>query len=199
MQIELKILNKEFYQYTPAYKGGGMSCPSTKYLPEYATPGSAAIDLVNPSDDIILYPGEIKAIHTGLAIHIGTCKDEWLGNDHGDWGVGALIIPRSGRGAKEGLVIANTLGLIDEDYQGELIVYVMNRNLEYETFAHKTITGKLCEPLWFDNRDAKIEIKQGERFAQIVFIPIIKASFTVVDEFSSSTDRGIGGHGSTGV
>lgn len=148
MKIELKVLNKEFYE--------------DNLLPRYATAGAAAVDLV-ATQDYVIVPEQVVEIRTGLAI--------WVNSGN----VAALILPRSGRGAKEGLVIANTVGLIDSDYQGELVVYTMNRT-EQNT----------------------IHIKAGERFAQMTFVPIIKAQFDVVEEFSSESGRGDGGFGSTG-
>lgn len=169
MKIELKVLNKEFYE--------------DNLLPEYATAGSAAIDLV-ATQDYAIEPGGVVEIKTGLAIWINSgqkeAREQFAMVDRKTWynelwSVAALILPRSGRGAKEGLVIANTVGLIDSDYQGELVVYAMNRT-EQNT----------------------IHIKVGERFAQMTFVPIIKAQFAVVKEFSSESGRGDGGFGSTG-
>lgn len=198
MKIELKVLNKEFYSdydHSCSEDDCVKLCEGGyNKLPTYATPGSAAIDLVCP-EDVVLYPGEVKVIHTGLAIWIGSvakdCEQSaWWQFNHNKSSVAALIIPRSGRGAKEGLVIANTIGLIDEDYQEELIVYVMNRNPATElpdfSIKHRGVSSD------------QIIINKGERFAQMTFIPIIKAQFEVVEEFSGTTDRK-GGHGSTGL
>jgi dUTP pyrophosphatase len=178
MDIELKILNKKFY---------------SSNLPTYATAGSAAIDLVC-TNDVTLYPGETKMIATGLAIHIGSAYP-YCGQSSV---VAGLIIPRSGLGSK-GLVLANTIGLIDEDYQNELMVNALNRNKseiykdysdsrtdEFGTYGVRRIEQNV------------IEIKAGDRFAQLMFVPIIKPQFKVVDEFSTTTARAGGGFGSTG-
>lgn len=158
MKIELKILNKEFY--------------SSDSLPKYATRGSAAVDLVS-IEDIIIHPGETKAIFTGLAVWIASSKEAYPGWQY-DMGVAGLIIPRSGLGTK-GLVLANTIGVIDEDYQGEIIAQAWNRD-----------------------RNNLIELRAGERIAQLMFVPVGKAEWVVVDEFSEPTERGEGGFGSTG-
>lgn len=131
-------------------------------LPSYTTAGSMALDLVCPKDITIL-PGEVTSIHTGIAIWSGC-----LGY------VAGLILPRSGLGTA-GLVLANTVGLIDEDYQGELVVQAWNRNVSNE-----------------------IELKTGDRFAQLMFVPVIKAEWKEVAEFSQTTERNTNGFGSTG-
>lgn len=155
--IELKILNKEFYLYN--YD-----------LPRFATEGSAAIDLI-ATEDVLLSPQEAKKIPTGLAMHIGS----------GYTNVAGFILPRSGLGHDKGLVLGNLVGLMDEDYQGEIVVSAWNRNerpYDYQYVNH-------------------IIIKRGQRFAQLIFLPIIKPDFWIVDEFSQSSDRGEGGFGST--
>lgn len=206
MKIEVKILNKEFYknEYESSCHGDspncGISCLDTyENLPDYATSGSAALDLV-ATKDYVIYPGEVVPIHTGLAIWIGsypykpqlTCFKSLDSKDadryHGcseQVSVAAHIIPRSGRGAKEGLVIANTVGLIDEDYKSELIVYALNRNKtkRWDGYEEQTV-----EP---------IKVKAGERFAQMYFTPIIKPTFKIVEEFSDPTIVHYG-FGSTG-
>ncbi len=163
MRIEIKILNKEFYH---VQKLGGWYYDT----PDYATTGSAAVDFVC-TEDFELWPGETKAIHTGLAIWLGASKEPIAG----------LIIPRSGLGTK-GLVLANTIGLIDEDYQGELIVQAWNRNA----------------PNPMSNWENRIQLKAGDRIAQLMFVPTIRAVWNVVEEFSNKTSRGMGGFGSTG-
>lgn len=157
MQIEIKILNKEFYKRE---KLGG-----TYYdHPQYETLGSAAVDL-RCTEDIILIPGERKMIPTGLAI--------WIGSSHSSQSVAGFIMPRSGLGTK-GLVLANTIGLIDEDYQGELMISALN------------------------SAQSNIELGSGDRIAQLMFIPVIKAKFKEVEEFSNKTGRAQGGFNSTG-
>ena len=166
MEIEVKVLNKQLY------KDG---------LPDYATDGSAAIDLISP-ETFSLRPRESKKVFTGLAIHIGSA----IRSMHGLFGhysnyqanIAALALPRSGLGSK-GLVLANVVGLIDEDYQGELIVNCLYDNRDW--------------------RDCNITIHEGDRFAQLMFLPIVKPVFKVVDEFTDSTDRGTGGFNSTGT
>ena len=174
MRVELKILNKEFYRVD---KLGG----SYYDYPDYQTPGSAAIDLVC-TKDITIYPGEVKMIPTGLAIWLGSANRKYLagGFQHNEpVSYAGLIVPRSGLGIK-GLVLSNTVGLIDEDYKNELMVSALNRNSSYTL------------------KDNAIRLKAGDRFAQLLFIPVIKAEFAVVDEFSDpSIVRG--GFGSTGV
>lgn len=132
-------------------------------LPEYATAHSAGMDLRAMIDQPIeLAPGEAQLVPTGLAIHIG------------DPGVCAVILPRSGLGHKQGLVMGNLVGLIDADYQGPLMVSLWNR-------------GRLT-----------VTITPGDRVAQLVFLPVVRAVFRQVDEFELSA-RGEGGFGHTGV
>ncbi len=131
-------------------------------LPEYATDGSAGLDLRAMLDDSIeLAPGDSDLVPTGMAIHIG------------EPGVAALILPRSGLGHKHGIVLGNLVGLIDSDYQGQLFVSCWNRG-----------------------RDP-FRIVVGERIAQLVLVPVLRADFRVVDEFEDSK-RGAGGFGHTG-
>lgn len=131
-------------------------------LPAYATPGSAGLDLRACLDvAVTLEPGQTTLVPTGLAIHIG------------DAGLAAMILPRSGLGHKHGIVLGNLVGLIDSDYQGQLMVSVWNRGQ----------TTFVIQPL--------------ERIAQLVLVPVVQAAFKRVDEFDSS-ERGEGGFGSTG-
>jgi dUTP pyrophosphatase len=131
-------------------------------LPSYATPGSAGLDLRACLDEAItLEPGQTTLIPTGLAIHIG------------DPGLAALILPRSGLGHKHGIVLGNLVGLIDSDYQGQLMVSCWNRGQ----------TSFVIQPM--------------ERIAQLVLVPVVQATFRRVDEFDASS-RGEGGFGSTG-
>ena len=131
-------------------------------LPGYATPGAAGLDLCACVDaPLLIEPGTTHLIRTGLAIHIG------------DAGYAAMILPRSGLGHKHGIVLGNLIGLIDSDYQGELMVSTWNRGGEPFTL----------NPL--------------ERLAQLVIVPVVQASFNVVEEFGTSK-RGSGGFGSTG-
>lgn len=131
-------------------------------LPAYATPGSAGLDLRACLDSAVtLAPGQTTLIPTGLAIHIN------------DSGLAALILPRSGLGHKHGIVLGNLVGLIDSDYQGQLLVSCWNRGQ----------TTFVIEPL--------------ERIAQLVLVPVVQAQFRLVEEFDA-TQRGEGGFGSTG-
>lgn len=148
MTIEIKIINKELY--------------NDDNLPRYATEGSAAVDLLAPQN-IKIHPQQRFKVPTGLAV--------WLGSDWGS--LAGLILPRSSLGVK-GLVLANTVGLIDQDYQGEIIV-----------------------PIW-NSSDEIITIKKGERFAQLMVVPVLTMPFKKVEEFSETTSRGVGGFGSTG-
>jgi dUTP pyrophosphatase len=131
-------------------------------MPAYATPGSAGLDLRACIDvPLTIEPGSTHLIPTGLAIHIG------------DPGYAAMILPRSGLGHKHGIVLGNLVGLIDSDYQGQLMVSTWNRGS----------TVFVLNPL--------------ERLAQLVIVPVLQVGFEVVDEFDSS-ERGAGGFGSTG-
>lgn len=131
-------------------------------LPAYATPGAAGLDLRACIDaPLLLEPGTTHLIKTGLAIHIA------------DAGYAAMVLPRSGLGHKHGIVLGNLVGLIDSDYQGELMISTWNRGGEPFTI----------NPL--------------DRLAQLVIVPVIRANFNVVEEFATS-DRGQGGFGSTG-
>ncbi|SEL22146.1 dUTP pyrophosphatase [Roseateles sp. YR242] len=131
-------------------------------LPAYATPGSAGLDLRACLDTAItLAPGETTLVPTGLSIHIG------------DPGLAAIILPRSGLGHKHGIVLGNLVGLIDSDYQGQLMVSVWNRGQEAFTL----------QPM--------------DRMAQLVIVPVVQAQFRLVEDFDASS-RGEGGFGSTG-
>ena len=130
--------------------------------PHYATPGSAGLDLRACLEaPLELAPGQTVLVPTGMAIHLA------------DPGLAAMILPRSGLGHKHGIVLGNLVGLIDSDYQGQLMVSMWNRGQAAFTIA----------PL--------------ERIAQLVVVPVLQVGFNVVDEFSVS-DRGEGGFGSTG-
>ncbi|HEY0955128.1 MAG TPA: dUTP diphosphatase [Roseateles sp.] len=131
-------------------------------LPAYATPGSAGLDLRACLDArVTLAPGQTTLIPTGLAIHIA------------DPGLAAIILPRSGLGHKHGIVLGNLVGLIDSDYQGQLMVSCWNRG------------------------QAEFVIQPFERIAQLVIVPVVQATFRRVDSFDTSA-RGAGGFGSTG-
>jgi dUTP pyrophosphatase len=131
-------------------------------LPAYATPGSAGLDLRACLDEAIeLAPGQTALVPTGLAIHIE------------DPGLAAMILPRSGLGHKHGIVLGNLVGLIDSDYQGQLMVSCWNRG------------------------QAAFTIQPMERIAQMVIVPVVQATFRRVDSFEE-TDRGEGGFGSSG-
>ena len=131
-------------------------------LPAYATPGSAGLDLRACIDaPLTLAPGSTHLIPTGLAIHLA------------DPNYAAVILPRSGMGHKHGIVLGNLVGLIDSDYQGQLMISTWNRGS----------TEFVLNPM--------------ERLAQLVIVPVLQVGFNVVDEFDSS-ERGAGGFGSTG-
>jgi len=131
-------------------------------LPAYATPGAAGMDLrALLTEPLVLAPGETKLIPTGIAIHVG------------DPHLAAVILPRSGLGHKHGIVLGNLVGLIDSDYQGQLMVSCWNRGREPFT------------------------VQIGERIAQLMFVPVVQAQFEVVTDFQSS-ERGHGGFGSSG-
>jgi dUTP pyrophosphatase len=131
-------------------------------MPAYATPGSAGLDLRACLDEpLILQPGAWQLVPTGMAMHLQ------------DPAYAALILPRSGLGHKHGIVLGNLVGLIDSDYQGQLMVSAWNRSTQAFTI----------EPM--------------ERIAQLVIVPVVQAQFNLVNEFAAS-ERGEGGYGSTG-
>ncbi|MCU0970367.1 MAG: dUTP diphosphatase [Gammaproteobacteria bacterium] len=131
-------------------------------LPDYATPGSAGLDLRAMLDGpLTLEPGATHLIPTGMAIHIA------------DPGLAAVIVPRSGLGHKHGIVLGNLVGLIDSDYQGQLMVSCWNRGRE------------------------AFRVEVGERIAQLVLVPVVRARFEIVGEFETSR-RGEGGFGHSG-
>ena len=131
-------------------------------LPAYATPGSAGMDLRACIDGPLrLAPGQTSLLPTGIAIHIA------------DAGLAAVILPRSGLGHKHGIVLGNLVGLIDSDYQGQLMVSCWNRGQEPFT------------------------VQPGDRIAQLVLVPVVQAEFAIVDSFDES-ERGAGGFGSSG-
>jgi dUTP pyrophosphatase len=131
-------------------------------VPEYATAGSAGVDLRACLDEkLLLRPGETKLIPTGIAVHMA------------DSGLAAVILPRSGLGHKNGIVLGNLVGLIDSDYQGQIMVSCWNRGAQEFT------------------------VEPGARLAQMVFLPVVQVNFEVVAEFTAS-ERGAGGFGHTG-
>jgi dUTP pyrophosphatase len=131
-------------------------------MPTYATDGSAGMDLRACLDaPLTLAPGQAELVPTGIAIHIA------------DPGLAAMLLPRSGLGHKHGVVLGNLVGLIDSDYQGQLMVSLWNRGREPFT------------------------VQPGERIAQMVIVPVVRARFEVVESFEESA-RGAGGFGHTG-
>jgi dUTP pyrophosphatase len=131
-------------------------------LPAYATTGSAGLDLRACLDEpLTLQPGDTALVPTGLAIHVA------------DPGYAAMILPRSGLGHKHGIVLGNLVGLIDSDYQGQLMISTWNRG------------------------QSAFTLNPMERLAQLVIVPVVQAQFNIVDEFPAS-ERGAGGFGSTG-
>ena len=147
MKIDLKILDERVRDN----------------LPKTATAGSAGVDLRALVDEtVVINPGDTYLVKTGLAIHIG------------DPGYAALILPRSGLGHKKGIVLGNLVGLIDSDYQGELMVSMWNRGKE------------------------SFELKPMERIAQLMVVPVVQPEFNIVESFEAS-ERASGGVGSTGT
>ena len=145
-RIDLKILDARLHEQPP----------------HYATPGAAGLDLrACLKESIVVEPGQTVLVPTGMAIHLA------------DPGLAAMILPRSGLGHKHGIVLGNLVGLIDSDYQGELMVSAWNRST----------TAFTLQPM--------------ERLAQLVIVPVVQAQFNVVQEFPAS-ERGEGGYGSTG-
>ena len=147
MKIDVKILDPRI----------------AEQLPAYATPGSAGLDLRACLDaPLTLAPNAWQLVPTGMAIHLA------------DPGYAAMILPRSGLGHKHGIVLGNLVGLIDSDYQGQLMVSAWNRS------------------------DVAFTIEPMERIAQLVIVPVLQAQFNIVQEFSAASERGEGGYGSTG-
>ena len=131
-------------------------------LPHYATPGSAGLDLRACLDaPLTIAPGETHLIPTGIAIHLDDAR------------LAAVLLPRSGLGHKHGIVLGNLVGLIDSDYQGQVMVSCWNRG------------------------QAPFTVEPGERIAQMVIVPVVQVAFEVVTEFDESS-RGAGGFGSSG-
>ena len=148
-KIQLKVLDPRIGREFP--------------LPDYATEGSAGMDLRACLDEpLTCHPGESHLIPTGLAIHIE------------DPAIAAVILPRSGLGHRHGIVLGNLVGLIDSDYQGQLLVSCWNRGTTSFT------------------------INPGDRVAQLVFVPVVRAAFEVVPEFAESRRSGVG-FGHTGI
>lgn len=146
-KIRLKILDERVHAYG---------------IPKPATVGAAAVDLrVLLDAPLALSPGDRHLLHTGLAVHIE------------DKNYAALVLPRSGLGHKHGIMLGNTIGLIDSDYQGELMISCYHRGTK------------------------PYVIQPGERLAQLMLVPVAQIDFEVVTEFAPST-RGQGGYGHTG-
>lgn len=149
--VEIKILDSRIGEHE--------SFP----LPERASVGSAGIDLRACADEpIVLKAGETKLLGTGMAFYLN------------DPDFAAMILPRSGLGHKNGIVLGNLVGLIDSDYQGELMISLWNRSKEDYT------------------------IQVGDRIAQYIVVPVVRPEFSVVKEFSDKSERGTGGFGSSG-
>jgi dUTP pyrophosphatase len=147
MKIDVKILDPRI----------------AEQFPTYATAGSAGLDLrACLETPLTLAPNAWQLVPTGMAIHLA------------DPGYAALILPRSGLGHKHGIVLGNLVGLIDSDYQGQLMVSAWNRS------------------------DVAYTLAPMERLAQLVIVPVVQAQFNIVDEFPAASERGEGGYGSTG-
>lgn len=147
-KVQLKILDTRIGKEFP--------------LPRYATEGAAGLDLIACLDEHLgIEPGEAQLVPTGIAIHIE------------DPALAAVLLPRSGLGHKYGLVLGNLVGLIDSDYQGQVLVSCWNRGRE------------------------RFVIEPGDRIAQMVFLPVVRAEFEVVEQFTESA-RGAGGFGHSG-
>ena len=146
MKIDVKILDPRI----------------AEQFPTYATAGSAGLDLrACLETPLTLAPNAWQLVPTGMAIHLA------------DPGYAALILPRSGLGHKHGIVLGNLVGLIDSDYQGQLMVSAWNRS------------------------DVAYTLAPMERLAQLVIVPVVQAQFNIVDEFPAASERGEGGYGST--
>jgi dUTP pyrophosphatase len=147
MKIDVKVLDSRLHDN----------------LPTYATPGSAGLDLRACLDaPLTLAPNAWQLVPTGMAIYLE------------DPAYAALILPRSGLGHKHGIVLGNLVGLIDSDYQGQLMVSAWNRSA------------------------VEFTIQPMERIAQLMIVPVVQAQFNVVSEFPAASERGEGGYGSTG-
>jgi dUTP pyrophosphatase len=147
MKIDVKVLDRRL----------------ASQLPAYATSGSAGLDLRACLDEpLTLAPNAWQLVPTGLAVHLA------------DPGFAAMILPRSGLGHKHGIVLGNLVGLIDSDYQGQLMVSAWNRS------------------------DVAFTIEPMERIAQMVIVPVVQAELRIVDDFGEASERGAGGYGSTG-
>jgi len=147
MQVDIKILDERLREAMPAY----------------ATPGSAGLDLrACLTEPLTLAPNAWQLVPTGMAVYLA------------DPYYAAMILPRSGMGHKHGIVLGNLVGLIDSDYQGQLMVSAWNRT------------------------DVAFTIEPMERIAQLVIVPVVQASFNVVNEFADVSQRATGGYGSTG-
>ena len=147
--LQVKILNAKISKDIP--------------MPSYSTPGSAGMDLrACLEESLDLAPAETSLIPTGVAIFVA------------DPGYAALILPRSGLGHKHGIVLGNLVGLIDSDYQGELMISAWNRG------------------------SSNFTIEPGDRIAQLIVVPVQQVEFSIVSEFLS-TERGTGGFGSSGL
>jgi dUTP pyrophosphatase len=160
------MVSATFYSYIlPSMKNIDLKIldPRMKdLLPSYGTPGSAGLDLRACIDQALtIKAGETVLIPTGLAIHIG------------DPAYAAMILPRSGMGHKNGIVLGNLVGLIDSDYQGQLMISTWNRG------------------------QSEFTLQPMERLAQLIIVPVLQVGFNIVDEFGES-ERGEGGFGSTG-
>ncbi|CAM4245603.1 dUTP diphosphatase [Acinetobacter pragensis] len=148
MKVQVKVLDARLGKEWP--------------MPTYATAGSAGLDLrACVEQTTVIEPGQTVLVKTGLAIYIQ------------DTNFAGLVLPRSGLGHKHGIVLGNLVGLIDSDYQGELMVSVWNRG------------------------QAAFSLEPGERLAQYILVPVVQAEFDLVDEFEA-TERGAGGFGHTG-
>ena len=148
MKVQVKVLDPRLGNEWP--------------MPSYATSGSAGLDLrACVEESTLIEPGQTVLVKTGLAIYIE------------DVNYAGLILPRSGLGHKHGIVLGNLVGLIDSDYQGELMVSVWNRS------------------------QTAFRLEPGERLAQYVLVPVLQAQFELVDDFAA-TERGAGGFGHTG-
>ncbi len=149
-QIALKILDQRIGTEFPA--------------PSYATEGSAGIDLLAMVETpLMLQPGDVTMVPTGIAMHIQ------------DPGLAGMILPRSGLGHRHGIILGNSVGLIDSDYQGPLMISIWHRGTE------------------------AFVIQPGDRIAQLVLVPVVQAQWHLVDDFDAVSARGVGGFGSTGV
>jgi dUTP pyrophosphatase len=161
-KIDLKILDPRVADFLPSYGTEGAAAVDLRVIVD-ADCDKAVFNWNTGESSVVLYPGDTAILSTGIAMHIA------------DKSLCAMILPRSGLGSKNGIILGNGTGLIDSDYQGELKIAVWNRSSEPFTIKHL------------------------DRIAQMVFVPVVQVAFSIVENFDEKTKRAEGGFGSTGI